>query len=235
MATMATVSTSAAAATSSSSMRLLPSLDGLRGQAHSTFAPAPAQTTSSQMIPVFRADKKVQTRGTTQDVAHLGKTGFTTVIDRSVHHSHGQMSSRTVIRCSKAEGPLRRPSLNAPPAAPSTLPPPPSPPSPPPATPVVDVAPAPSVSASISKGSGVTIEYQRQRAKEMQDYFLDKKFEEQTSQSRIFGWTRKNEIANGRWVMFGLAVGLLTEFATGSDFVDQLKIIVSNLGIAEVD
>lgn len=38
-----------------------------------------------------------------------------------------------------------------------------------------------------------------------------------------------------RWVMFGLAVGLLTEYATGSDFVEQLKIIISNLGIADVD
>ena len=35
--------------------------------------------------------------------------------------------------------------------------------------------------------------------------------------------------------MFGIAVGLLTEYATGSDFVDQLKIIVSNLGIADLE
>ena len=35
--------------------------------------------------------------------------------------------------------------------------------------------------------------------------------------------------------MFGIAVGMLTEYATGSDFVEQLKIIVSNLGIAELD
>ena len=35
--------------------------------------------------------------------------------------------------------------------------------------------------------------------------------------------------------MFGLSVGLLTEYATGVHFPDQLKIIVSNLGIADVD
>lgn len=35
--------------------------------------------------------------------------------------------------------------------------------------------------------------------------------------------------------MFGIAVGLLTEYATGANFVEQLKIIVSNLGIAELD
>ncbi|KAG6547372.1 hypothetical protein Mapa_010820 [Marchantia paleacea] len=89
--------------------------------------------------------------------------------------------------------------------------------------------------ASSSKSSAVTIEYQRQRAKELQEYFADKKYEEETFKGRIFGWTRKNEITNGRWTMFGIAVGLLTEYATGSDFIEQLKIIVSNLGIADVD
>jgi hypothetical protein len=38
-----------------------------------------------------------------------------------------------------------------------------------------------------------------------------------------------------RWAMFGIAVGLLTEYATGSSFVEQLKIIISNLGIADLD
>lgn len=38
-----------------------------------------------------------------------------------------------------------------------------------------------------------------------------------------------------RWSLFGIAVGLLTEYATGANFVEQLKIIVSNLGIAELD
>lgn len=33
-----------------------------------------------------------------------------------------------------------------------------------------------------------------------------------------------NEILNGRWVMFGLLVGMLTEYATGVDFIDQLKV-----------
>lgn len=32
---------------------------------------------------------------------------------------------------------------------------------------------------------------------------------------RKLGWTRKNEITNGRWVMFGILVGMLTEYATG--------------------
>ena len=51
---------------------------------------------------------------------------------------------------------------------------------------------------------------------------------------RVFGWTPKNEINNGRWVMFGFAVGLLTEYATGVDFIQQLKLMVSYLGIADI-
>lgn len=51
----------------------------------------------------------------------------------------------------------------------------------------------------------------------------------------MFGWTKKNEISNGRWVMFGFAVGLLTEYATGVDFINQLKLMVSYLGILDVE
>lgn len=79
------------------------------------------------------------------------------------------------------------------------------------------------------------MEFQRQRAKELQEYFQDCKYERQAAEGRIFGWSVKNEIGNGRWAMFGVAVGLLTEYATGSDFVDQLKIIISNLGIADLE
>ena len=50
----------------------------------------------------------------------------------------------------------------------------------------------------------------------------------------MFGWTQKNEITNGRWVMFGFAVGLLTEYATGVDFPNQFKLMLSYLGIADV-
>ncbi len=51
---------------------------------------------------------------------------------------------------------------------------------------------------------------------------------------RVFGWTRANEIFNGRWVMFGVFVGLLTEYSTGVDFINQLKLMVSYLGIADI-
>ncbi len=50
----------------------------------------------------------------------------------------------------------------------------------------------------------------------------------------MFGWTKKNEITNGRWVMMGIAIGLLTEFATGVDFINQLKLMASYLGIADI-
>ncbi|GIL92223.1 hypothetical protein Vretimale_18476 [Volvox reticuliferus] len=81
----------------------------------------------------------------------------------------------------------------------------------------------------------LTIEYQRQRAKEVRQYFLDQRAEEIRGKSKAFGWTPKNEISNGRWVMFGLLVGMLTEYATGVDFIDQLKLLVSYLGILDMD
>jgi hypothetical protein len=109
-----------------------------------------------------------------------------------------------VVRASNAEGPLRRPS--APGAAPSiaTSPAPPSPPTsePPPSPSPSQAASSSAAPAKVtpSKSTAVSIEYQRQRAKELQEYFLDKKYEEQVRADRIFGWTRKNEIVNGRYV-----------------------------------
>lgn len=34
--------------------------------------------------------------------------------------------------------------------------------------------------------------------------------------------------------MFGILVGMLTEYATGVDFINQIKLIISNLGIADI-
>ncbi|KAH7420366.1 hypothetical protein KP509_13G004200 [Ceratopteris richardii] len=133
----------------------------------------------------------------------------------------------STIRSSQAEGPLRRPSVPVREATPPTSARPSPTESPPP--------PPPSSASPPSASSFVTVEFQRQRAKELQQYFQDRKFEQQAVEGRIFGWSSKNEIGNGRWAMFGIAVGLLTEYATGSDFVDQLKIIISNLGIADLE
>ena len=35
--------------------------------------------------------------------------------------------------------------------------------------------------------------------------------------------------------MFGLLVGMLTEFATGVDFIRQFKLMISYMGIADMD
>jgi hypothetical protein len=50
----------------------------------------------------------------------------------------------------------------------------------------------------------------------------------------VFGWTKNNEINNGRWVMMGLAIGLLTEFSTAVNFIDQIKLMISYMGIADI-
>lgn len=126
----------------------------------------------------------------------------------------GRSSSSLVVRASSSE--LRKPELSAKPASASTGP-----------------APAPAQVAT-SSSTGVTVEYQRQQAKEMQKYFRRLSLEEEVAKAQVFGWTKKNEISNGRWVMFGLLVGMLTEYATGVSFIDQLKLMVSYLGIADI-
>jgi len=80
----------------------------------------------------------------------------------------------------------------------------------------------------------VTVEEQRQAAKAMRKYFEDLAYDKAVEDAKVFGWTAKNEIRNGRWVMFGMLVGMMTEFATGANFVDQIRITLSNLGIADV-
>ncbi|KAF6259850.1 low CO2 and stress-induced one-helix protein [Scenedesmus sp. NREL 46B-D3] len=81
----------------------------------------------------------------------------------------------------------------------------------------------------------VTVEWQRQRAKEMRKYFQDKQLEKAVQKAQLFGWTPANEIGNGRWVMFGVFVGLLTEYATGVNFPDQIALLLSYLGIVDVE
>merc|ERR1711976_552080 len=79
------------------------------------------------------------------------------------------------------------------------------------------------------------LEFQRQRAKELTRYFRKLKRDKKIQDDKILGWTLKNEITNGRWVMTGLVIGLLTEYATGVNFVDQIKLTLSYLGIFDID
>ena len=88
------------------------------------------------------------------------------------------------IRCSQTDGPIRRP------AAPSLREP--SPPLKP--TPVAQ----PSAKAYVAKQDNtITLEFQRQKAKELQEYFKQKKLDE-ADQGPFFGFIGKNEISNGR-------------------------------------
>merc|ERR1719352_2239836 len=80
----------------------------------------------------------------------------------------------------------------------------------------------------------ITKEFQRERAKDVASYFKIMKRDKQISDDKILGWTPGNEITNGRWVMIGLLIGFLTEYATGVNFIDQIKLTVSYLGIVDV-
>ena len=89
------------------------------------------------------------------------------------------------------------------------------------------------VSKALKEG-GVTVEYQRKKAKEMVKFFKQQQYNQAVEDSQVFGMTPKNEINNGRWTMFGLLVGMMTEYATGVDFIDQIKLTISVMGIADV-
>eukprot|EP00210_Caulerpa_lentillifera_P004038 g3853.t1 len=96
------------------------------------------------------------------------------------------------------------------------------------------VVESPSTEAPVAETeSATTVEYQRRQAKALVKYFESLKLQKAATEP-VFGWTLKNEIGNGRWVMFGLLVGLLTEYATGVNIVDQIKLMISNLGIADI-
>merc|ERR550514_1012953 len=90
------------------------------------------------------------------------------------------------------------------------------------------------INPSSPASGSTTIEYQRLRAKEMTKHFNKMKQEKALVDAKVLGWTPKNELTNGRWVMMGLAIGLLTEYATGVNFVDQIKLTLSYLGIVDV-
>lgn len=89
-------------------------------------------------------------------------------------------------------------------------------------------------SALESRVQPKSVDEQRRAARALKEYFEEQELVEKFGDGQVFGWIQKNEINNGRWAMFGLAVGLLTEYSTGVNFVDQVLIVFSNLGIADV-
>lgn len=99
------------------------------------------------------------------------------------------------IRCSQAEGPIRRPVAQPPTPVKPVPPSPPTPSSPAPSAPPKPVA------VAVEDKNVVTMEFQRLRAKELQEYFKQKKLEA-ANQGPFFGFIGKNEIANGRYCIF---------------------------------
>ncbi|CAL4948977.1 unnamed protein product [Urochloa decumbens] len=89
------------------------------------------------------------------------------------------------------------PTLSQPPTPVKPAAPPTSseqPPPPPEQKPVETAAPAATMQKPVA--GAVTLEYQRKVAKDLQDYFKQKKLEE-ANQGPLFGFLPKNEISNG--------------------------------------
>ena len=73
----------------------------------------------------------------------------------------------------------------------------PTPPNQPPPSPPVVPPPQKPASVIVDDKSVITLEFQREKAKELQEYFKQKKLEE-ADQGPLFGFIGKNEINNGR-------------------------------------
>ncbi|KAL2894406.1 Light-harvesting complex-like protein OHP2 chloroplastic [Bienertia sinuspersici] len=109
------------------------------------------------------------------------------------------MSYTSTIRSSQTEGgPVRRPTAPSPAPAAPPLQPQPQPPTPPPSPSPFSPKLAATTVEDNSKSVVITLEFQRAKAKELQDYFKQKKLEE-ADQGPAFGFVPKNEIGNGRW------------------------------------
>lgn len=93
--------------------------------------------------------------------------------------------------------PVKEPSLNTPPSL--STPPSPSPPFQQQPSSPVSSSPPP-ISKPVEDKNAVTMEFQRAKAKELQDYFKQKKLEK-AAQGPAFGFVPKNEINNGRFVI----------------------------------
>merc|ERR1711934_1121555 len=89
--------------------------------------------------------------------------------------------------------------------------------------------------ACAASTSNRVLEQQRVAARQMIAYFKEKKVEAEYEKNKQLGWVPKAEIANGRWVMFGLLVGMLTEYSTGVNFIEQIKLLLVNLSIVDFD
>merc|ERR1712032_280453 len=85
-----------------------------------------------------------------------------------------------------------------------------------------------------STATPITVEEQRKVAKQLVKYLDDKNYASKYEKTRAFGWVYEAELANSRWVMFGILVGLMTEFATGVNFPSQVAITITNLGFADL-
>lgn len=104
--------------------------------------------------------------------------------------SSSSVPFRFTVRSSQADGPFRRPVAPAPvkPVPPSQSPSPSTSPPPPPKP------------AAVQDKNVITLEFQRQKAKELQEYFKQKKLEA-ADQGPFFGFIAKNEISNGRYII----------------------------------
>jgi hypothetical protein len=82
----------------------------------------------------------------------------------------------------------------------------------------------------------VTVEFQRRAAKETAAWLEQEANASKNSDvGPRLGWVPGAEKLNGRWVMMGFLIGLITEFSTGVNFIDQVLLALTNMGVLDLD
>jgi len=78
------------------------------------------------------------------------------------------------------------------------------------------------------------VEKQRVALEALRKDLLRERFERESAEAPVFGWTATAEVWNARAAMFGIVVGLLTEYWTQESIVQQVVDILKVLGFVEL-
>jgi len=67
--------------------------------------------------------------------------------------------------------------------------------------------------------------------KDLSDKWKKDRIQRQIHENKLFGFSKNSEIINGRFAMFFLMTGILTEYWTNRNIPAQIEIIIRTLGL----
>jgi len=86
------------------------------------------------------------------------------------------------------------------------------------------------VAADVMPEEEVTVEFQEDIARQLEKYYLDRDIDSaEGPENEWFGMSPIAENVNGRSAMFGLAIGIFTEYASGQSIPAQVDLFFDNI------